>query len=98
MLTFILSVIAGFSTPYVEPTVTKLLKSKMNNMPVHEGEYRTITFVSLLVSVAIAAIVSGLLASAFTVLFGGAIGLFGVRLFQAGKLFMDGKYNNLDED
>ena len=98
MLTFILAVIAGFATPYIEPGLTKILQPRLTDVPLNEGEYQTITFVLLLLAVAIAAIVSGFLASAFTVLFGGAIGLFGVRLFKILRAFVDGKSGDLDED
>ena len=97
MLTFILSVIAGFATPYVEPALAKLLKPNLGDFPIHEGEYQTITFVLLLVAVAIAAIVSGLLASAFTVLLGGVLGLFGVRLFRVLRALVDGQSSDRDE-
>ena len=90
MLTFVLSVIAGFATPFVEPFLTKLIQPRLDEFPVHEGEYRTITFVLLLLGVAIAAISSGVMVSAFTVLFGGLLGLFGVRLFKAIKYLIDG--------
>lgn len=97
MLTFILSVIAGFATPYVEPALVKLLKPNLGDFPIHEGEHQTITFVLLLVAVAIAAIVSGLLASAFTVLLGGVLGLFGVRLFRVLRALVDGQSSDRDE-
>ena len=98
MLTFILAVIAGFATPYIEPALTKILQSRLTDIPVKAGEYQTITFVLLLIAVAIAAIVSGLLASAFTVLFGGALGLFGVRLFKILRNLVDGQSGDIDED
>ena len=98
MLTFILAVIAGFATPYIEPALTKILQSRLTDIPVKAGEYQTITFVLLLIAVAIAAIVSGLLASAFTVLFGGALGLFGVRLFKILRNLVDGQRSDMDED
>ena len=98
MLTFILAVIAGFATPYMEPAFTKILQPRLTDIPVKAGEYQTITFVLLLIAVAIAAIVSGLLASAFTVLFGGALGLFGVRLFKILRNLVDGQSDNMDED
>ena len=98
MLTFILAVIAGFATPYIEPALTKILQPRLTDIPVKVGEYQTITFVLLLISVAIAAIVSGLLASAFTVLFGGALGLFGVRLFKILRNLVDGQSDDMDED
>jgi len=97
MLTFILSVIAGFATPYVEPALVKLLKPNLGDFPIHEGEHQTITFVLLLVAVAIAAIVSGLLASAFTVLLGGVLGLFGVRLFRVLRALVDGQSSDRDD-
>ena len=98
MLTFILAVIAGFATPYIEPALTKILQPRLTDIPVKVGEYQTITFVLLLIAVAIAAIVSGLLASAFTVLFGGALGLFGVRLFKILRNLVDGQSGDMDED
>ena len=98
MLTFILAVIAGFATPYIEPALTKILQPRLTDIPVKVGEYQIITFVLLLISVAIAAIVSGLLASAFTVLFGGALGLFGVRLFKILRNLVDGQSDDMDED
>lgn len=98
MLTFILAVIAGFATPYIEPALTKILQPRLTDVPVNEGEYQTITFVLLLIAVSIAAIVSGLLASAFTVLFGGALGLFGVRLFRVIRSLVDGQSGDMDED
>ena len=96
MLPFILSVLAGFATPFVEPALTKLVQPRLSDVPVHEGEYLTITFVLLLIAVAILSIVSGVLASAFTVLLGGALGLFGVRLFNVLKALVDGQ--NIDRD
>ena len=96
MLTFILAVLAGFATPFVEPALTKLVQPRLSDVPMHEGEYLTITFVLLLIAVAVVSIVSGVLTSAFTVLLGGALGLFGVRLFRALKAFVDGK--NIDHD
>ena len=98
MLTFILAVIAGFATPYIEPALTKILQPRLTDIPVKVGEYQTITFVLLLIAVAIAAIVSGLLASAFTVLFGGALGLFGVRLFKILRNLVDGQSDDMDKD
>ena len=98
MLTFILAVIAGFATPYIEPALTKILQPRLTDIPVKSGEFQTITFVLLLIAVAIAAIVSGLLASAFTVLFGGALGLFGVRLFKILRNLVDGQSGDMDEE
>tara|TARA_B100000780_G_C20957945_1_gene382211 strand:- start:120 stop:482 length:363 start_codon:yes stop_codon:yes gene_type:complete len=98
VLTFILAIIAGFSTPYIEPVLIKILQPRLTDVPVNEGEYQTITFVLLLIAVATAAIVSGLLASAFTVLFGGALGLFGMRLFKILRALVDGQSGDLDED
>ena len=98
MLTFILAVIAGFATPYIEPALTKILQSRLTDIPVKAGEYQTITFVLLLIAVAILVIVSGLSASAFTVLFGGALGLFGVRLFKILRNLVDGQSGDMDED
>ena len=98
MLTFILSVIAGFATPYVEPALVKLLKPNLGDFPIHEGEHQTITFVLLLVAVSIVVIVSGLLASAFTVLLGGVLGLFGVRLFKLLRDLIDGQSRDKDEN
>ena len=98
MLTFILAVIAGFATPFVEPALTKLVQLRLGDVPVHEDEYRTITFVLLLIMVAIVAIISGVLASAFTVLFGGALGLFGVRLFKALKALADAQNDDRDAE
>ena len=90
MLTFVLSVIAGFATPFIEPLLTKFIQPWLEDFPVHAGEYRTITFVLLLLGVAIAAISSGVMVSAFTVLLGGLLGLFGVRLFKAIKSLING--------
>jgi hypothetical protein len=97
MLTFVLSVIAGFATPFVEPVLTKLIQPQLGEFPVHEGEYRTITFVLLLLGVAISAISSGVMVSAFTVLFGGLLGLFGVRLFHAIRSLIDGSDSNTQD-
>jgi len=96
MLTFILAVLAGFATPFVEPALTKLVQPRLSDVPMHEGEYLTITFVLLLIAVAVVSIVSGVLTSAFTVLLGGALGLFGVRLLRALKALVDGQ--NIDQD
>ena len=96
MLPFILAVLAGFATPFVEPALTKLVQPRLSDVPMHEGEYLTITFVLLLIAVAVVSIVSGVLTSAFTVLLGGALGLFGVRLLRALKALVDGQ--NIDQD
>jgi hypothetical protein len=97
MLPFILAVFAGFATPFVEPALTKLVQPRLSDVPVHEGEYLTITFVLLLIAVAILSIVSGVLASAFTVLLGGALGLFGVRLFNVLRALVDGQNTDRDD-
>ena len=39
MLTFVLSVIAGFATPFVEPLLTKFIPPWLEDFPVHAGEY-----------------------------------------------------------
>ena len=97
MLIFILAVIAGFATPYIEPGLTKVLQPRLTDVHVNKGDYQTITFVLLLIAVAIAAIVSGLSAPAFTVLFGGTLGLFGLRLFKILKALVDGQSGNMDK-
>ena len=97
MLTFVLSVIACFATPFVEPFLTKLIQPRLDEFSVHEGEYRTITFVLLLLGVAIAAISSGVMVSAFTVLFGGLLGLFGLRLFKVIRSVTGGSAGDAED-
>ena len=91
MLIFILSLIAGFATPMAEPILTGALKPFMKDVPVQTGEYRTITFVLLLLGVAILAMITGSNAPSFTILLGGALGLFGMRIFNAVKNLIEAR-------
>ncbi len=83
-LVFIIAVGAGFATPHAEPHVQKFLKSiLLKDVPMAEGEFRTFTFVLLMLIVGLLAL--GTDTSAFAVILGGGLGLFGLRLFHAIK-------------
>ena len=86
MLTFVLSVIAGFATPFVEPFLTKLIQPRLDEFPVHEGEYRTITFVFLLLGVAICCDILGRYGLGFHGFVRWALGSFRAALVQSDQI------------
>ena len=53
MLTFILALISGYSTNYVEPALLTFLKPRLDSVHFDVGEYKTLTFILLLFLVAI---------------------------------------------
>ncbi|MGB1235975.1 MAG: hypothetical protein ACPG5U_09590 [Planktomarina sp.] len=84
MLIFIIAIGAGFATPYAEPHLSKLLKPIiLDDIPMAEGEFRTFTFILLMIIVSLLALSTSV--SALPVILGGGLGLFGVRLFNAIK-------------
>ncbi|MEO0358273.1 MAG: hypothetical protein AAF386_08270 [Pseudomonadota bacterium] len=87
---FIIAVGAGFATPYAEPHLQKFMKSVLSDdVPMAEGEFRTFTFVMLMLAVSLLAFGSNI--SAFAVILGGGLGLFGLRIFNALKSRVSGK-------
>jgi len=97
LLTLILSAVAGFATPYVEPFVAKTAKPILpKEFPMAEGEFRTLTLVLLLLAVSILTI--GTVKTAIPVILGGGLGYFGMRLVEvAKKVIADQKANNSED-
>lgn len=84
MLSFIIAIAAGFATPHAEPFVFKGMNAvKMGDFPLQAGELRTLTFILLMLAVSILTLGSDI--SAFPIILGGGLGLFGVRLFNTIK-------------
>lgn len=100
LFSLLISGAAGFATPYAEPHVEKLLKDlPMDEMAMKEGEVRILTFVLLLLGAAILLSLSGSGGSAFLVVLGGGLGIFGTRLIELGKKTMAARQDgNEDSD
>lgn len=89
MLGFIVAVCAGFLTPHLEgPIANPLVKALEGHIKIEANEPRLIAF---MVAMIIAGIAAALLnsGSAFWVIFGGVLGYFGTRLFEAAKKQID---------
>ena len=98
MLIFVLSLVAGFLAPYVEPSVRNLVVGRLEALDLKDGEYLIVALAALLLAVVILSFMSGLSASAFSVILGGVIGLFGVRVFKALKIMADVHFEKDRED
>ena len=89
MFIFVLSLVAGFLAPYVEPSVRNLVVGRLEALALKDEEYLIVALAVLLLAVVILSFMSGLPAPAFSVILGGVIGLFGVRVFNALKKMAD---------
>ncbi|PUB13244.1 hypothetical protein [Yoonia sediminilitoris] len=89
MLGFLIAAVAGYLTPQLEDSVgDPIVKMLRRYMAVDPGEKRLVTFMVLLLAVAVLAIFahSG---SPFWLILGAIVGYFGPRLFNAGKKQID---------
>lgn len=84
MLAFILAIVAGYATPKVEPQVQKFLKDMtMDDVPMDAGDSRALTFILLMLAVTILQVLAQSDISAFVIIAGGGLGLFGTRIIAA---------------
>jgi hypothetical protein len=79
MLTFLLALISGYSTNYIEPALSAFLKPRLEPMYFDAVEYKTLTFIILLLAVAVCGFLANETTPAFLVILGGGLGLYGVR-------------------
>lgn len=91
MLAFLISIVAGFLTPYAQSTVDSLARKHLApHIELMAGETRTLTFIAVMLGAGIViALTSG--GSPFWVILGGTIGLFLTRLVAAGKRWNDNR-------
>ncbi len=98
-MSFILAVIAGFVTPMVEGTISGVLqKAQTDDIQIEDGEYRALTFAILLLGVAILANITGATTNAVTLLVGGILGLFAMRIIAAVKNMASKKKETSSDD
>jgi hypothetical protein len=91
MLGFVLAIVAGWLTPYVEdPVIRPLAKALGPKFDVEEGEMIALAFMAVMLLAGLAAEVldSG---SAFWVILGGVIGFFGNRIVAALRSAIEGR-------
>ena len=88
---FIIAVIAGFVTPYVEtPLARPLAKAMSDFITIDESEMKALSFM-------IAMLIAGLLCalfntgSAFGLVLGGTLGYFALQLTEAAKKALDSR-------
>ena len=98
MFIFVLSLVAGFLAPYVEPSVRNLVVGRLEALALKDEEYLIVALAVLLLTVVMLSFMSGLPAPAFSVILGGVIGLFGVRVFNALKKMADVHFEKDKED
>lgn len=97
MLTFILALISGYSTNYVEPALSTFLKPWLDSVYFDVGEYKTLTFILLLFLVAIFGFLANETVPAFLIVLGGGLGLFSSPGIRALKIFLDQRDKYDDE-
>lgn len=84
LLNLFLGVLAGYLTPQAEPHLNKALKDiLLDEVPMKEGEFRLFTFVVMMIIASVLTALFGADSSAFLLLFGGGVGVFGQRIYQA---------------
>jgi hypothetical protein len=98
MLIFFLSLLAGFLAPYVEPSVRNLVEERLEALALKDEEYLIVALAAMLFGVVMLSFMSGLPAPAFSVILGGVIGLFGIRVFKALKRMADVHFAKDSED
>jgi len=97
MLTFILALISGYSTNYVEPALSTFLKPRLDSVYFDVGEYKTLTFILLLFLVAMFGFLANETVPAFLIVLGGGLGLFSSPGIRALKIFLDQRDKYDDE-
>ena len=88
---FIIAIVAGFLTPYIEEPVSKpVAKYLEGKISLEPGELRVLSFTIVMLAAGIGAelLHSG---SAFWVILGGVLGYFGTRLVALGKQSLESK-------
>lgn len=85
LLSFLLGLLAGYAEPFAEPHVKKAVEDVFDlSIPVEKSEFDMLTLLLLL---AVAALIAALLATAvlWPLLIGAFLGLFGKRLYAAAN-------------
>lgn len=97
MLTFLLALISGYSTTYIEPALSTFLKPRLEAVYFDVAEYKTLTFILLLFLVALFGFLANEKVPAFLVILGGGLGLFCTASIRALKIFFDER-NKYDDE
>ena len=97
MLTFLLALISGYATNYIEPGLETFLKARFPEISLESNEYRLLTAILLLFVVALFGFLANESVPAFVIILGGGIGLFGLQLFNAVKALFDNR-TKLDDE
>lgn len=85
MLGFVIAAAAGFLTPQLEDMIgDPIMKTLHGHIKIEAGEKRLVTFMALLLAVAVLASFAGS-GSPFLLILGAVLGYFGTRLVDAGK-------------
>ncbi|MEL7212536.1 MAG: hypothetical protein AAGK92_07730 [Pseudomonadota bacterium] len=84
LLNLFLGALAGYLTPQAEPHLKKALKDiLLEEVPMKEGEFRLFSFIVMMILAAVLTALFGADSSAFLLLFGGGLGVFGQRIYTA---------------
>lgn len=84
LLNLFLGALAGYFTPQAEPHIHKALKDiLLDEVPMKEGEFRLFSFIIMMIFAAMLTALFGADSSAFLLIFGGGLGVFGSRLYKA---------------
>ncbi|MEM1301387.1 MAG: hypothetical protein AAGH17_02295 [Pseudomonadota bacterium] len=84
MLAFILAIAAGYATPHAEPQVKKFVNDMtMDDVAMDAGDSRALTFILLMLAVTVLQVLAQSDISAFVIIAGGGLGLFGTRIVAA---------------
>ena len=84
LLNLFLGALAGYLTPQAEPHLHKALKDiLLDEVPMKEGEFRLFAFIVMMIVASVLAALFGADSSAFLLLLGGGLGVFGTRMYQA---------------
>jgi hypothetical protein len=97
MLTFILALISGYSTNYIDPALSTFLKPRLDKVYFDVVEYKILTFILLLFLVAVFGFLANETVPAFLIILGGGIGFFGSAGINALKIFLDQR-NKYDDE
>ena len=97
MLTFLLALISGYATNYIEPGLRTFLEARFPEISLEFNEYRLLTAILLLFVVAFFGFLANESVPAFVIILAGGIGLFGVQLFNAAKALLDNR-TTLDDE
>ncbi len=84
LLNLFLGALAGYLTPQAEPHLDKALKDiLLDDVPMKEGEFRLFAFIVMMIVASVLAALFGADSSAFLLLLGGGLGVFGQRIYKA---------------